>query len=147
MNALKMFAIAAIAAVAALTAPEPVWTCSCTPPPPPAQALAASAAVFSAKVVKIEDEPAPSSLRRITLKVDRWWKGGESETIVVTTQKSGATCGFGFQPDTNYLVYAYAEKGRKDFSVSLCSRTRTLAQADQSGDLKDLGDGKAPAKK
>jgi hypothetical protein len=143
----RILAIGLLAAIVGLMEAPQVLTCSCTPPPPPKQSPEQSAAVFSAKVIKIEDEDAPSTSRRVTLKVERWWKGGDAATITVATQKSGATCGFGFQPDTHYLVYAHNEKGRKEFVVSLCSRTRTLAQADQSGDLKELGKGKAPPKK
>ena len=84
---------------------------------------------------------------RVTLQVERWWKGGDTATLTVTTINSGAACGFGFQPDTKYLVYAYAERGRKELNVSLCSRTRSLPQAEQSGDLKELGEGKAPMKR
>ena len=142
-----LFFIGLIAAFMALVEPAHVWTCDCIPSPPPKEALAKSAAVFQAKVVKIEPDPATPELLRVALQVERWWKGGDSATLTVTTIKSGAACGFGFQPDTKYLVYAYSERGAKDLTVSLCSRTRTLPQAEQSGDLKELGEGKAPAKR
>ena len=117
--------------------------CDCAPPPPPKTALAQSAAVFQAKVVKIEEV---GFEKKVTLQVERWWKGGEAATIIVSTSKSGASCGYGFQKDVKYLVYAYAEKGNPVLQVSLCSRTRTMEVAGKTGDLKDLGEGKAPTR-
>lgn len=43
-----------------------------------------------------------------------------------------------------YLVYAREEEKQKTLHVSLCSRTRTEKEADQSGDFKELGEGQVP---
>src|SRR5437763_170569 len=77
--------------------------CDCAPPPPPKTALAQAAAVFQAKVVKIEEVGIE---KKVTLQVERWWKGGEAAMVLVATSKSGASCGYGFQKDVKYLVYA-----------------------------------------
>ena len=122
--------------------------CDCKPPPAPKEALEKSAAVFVAKVVKIEDDPVSARGRKVHVEVEKWWKGGDTATLIVSTAKSGATCGYGFREGGRYLVYAYGEKGKNEpLLVSLCSRTRTLEQAETSGDFKELGDGKPPVGK
>jgi hypothetical protein len=117
--------------------------CSCAPPPEPKKALEVSTAVCLAEVVKVEEA---GQERTVTLKVERWWKGGDAAELVVSTAKSGAACGYGFEKGKKYLVYARAAEKDKPLHVSLCSRTRTEKEAEKSGDFKELGEGKAPAK-
>lgn len=130
--------------VSALLAGQWLLACSCAPPPEPKKAMEGSAAVCLAEVVKIEEV---DFNRTVTLKVSRWWKGGDAVELVVSTHKDSATCGYGFQKGTRYLVYAHRQ-GEKDktLRVSLCSRTRTEKEAEKSGDFKELGEGKAPGK-
>lgn len=116
--------------------------CSCAPPPPPKAALEGAAAVFLGEAVEVSVE---DQTRTARLKVGRWWKGGAATEVAVATHKSGATCGYGFEKGKRYLVYAHQEEGQKLLRVSLCSRTRTEAQADKDGDFKALGDGTKPA--
>jgi hypothetical protein len=123
--------------------PLALLACSCPPPPEPKKALEVSAAVCLAEVVKIEEV---GQERTVTLKVERWWKGGEQAEITVSTAKSGAACGYGFEKGKKYLVYAGKEDKGKTLHVSLCSRTRTDEEAEKSGDFKELGEGKAPNK-
>ena len=119
----------------------PAATCDCKPPPPPKKALEAAAAVCLAEVTAIETE---GQTRTVTLKVEKWWKGGDKAELIVTTHKSGATCGYGFQKGGKYLIYAGAGEKDKPLHVSLCSRTRAQEQAKKSDDFKELGEGKAP---
>ena len=123
--------------------PLALLACSCPPPPPPKQAMEDSKAVFLAEVVKVEAE---GQERTVTLKVERWWKGGDKVEMVVATAKSGGACGYGFEKGKKYLVYAGAGEKDKPLHVSLCSRTRTEKEAEKSGDFKELGEGKAPGK-
>ena len=78
--------------------------------------------------------------------MERWWKGGEQTEITVSTAKSGAACGYGFEKGKKYLVYAGKEDKGKALHVSLCGRTRTEKEAEKSGDFKELGEGKVPSK-
>jgi hypothetical protein len=96
--------------------------------------------VFLAEAVKVEVE---GQTRTVTSKVERWWKGGDKQEVIATTHKSGATCGYGFEKGMKYMVYAGMEKD-KSHRVSLCSRKRTEKEAEESGDFKDLGEGKKP---
>ncbi|MCE9562993.1 MAG: hypothetical protein K8U57_13200 [Planctomycetes bacterium] len=102
-----------------------------------------SAAVCLVEVTKLEEE---GQNRTVTLKVEKWWKGGDKEELIVSTSKNGASCGYGFEKGSKYLVYANAGEKDKPLRVSLCSRTRTEKEAEKSGDFKELGEGKAPGK-
>lgn len=119
--------------------------CSCMMPPPPPKALEQAAAVFSGKVTKIEGDV--TKQRTITIAVDQAWKGVETETVTLTTGPGGGMCGFGFQDGESYLVYAYRSGEKKDgpLSTSICTRTKTLANAKE--DLDALGEGKEPEPK
>ncbi len=118
------------------------WACDCAPNPPPKEALKKASAVFSAKVVKIEEAGAQ---RSVSLEVLRAWKGVEEKKLVVSTAKSSASCGYGFQEGKTYLIYAYKEDKAPMLRVSLCSRTQALDKAE--GDLKELGEGKPVVEK
>ena len=116
--------------------------CSCTPPPSPADALARAAAVFAGRVTKTEDPatgPIRSSMDPITVthEISTVWKGASGPSVSVTTARDGASCGFTFAKGEEYLVYASAV--RAGLHVSLCSRTRRLANA--ADDVKALGAG------
>lgn len=131
-------------AVSALLVGRWVVACSCAPPPEPKKALEQATAVCLAEVAKVEDAGLE---RTVTLKVGKWWKGGEAAELTVSTAKSGAACGYGFETGKKYLVYAHAQGEKaKPLHVSLCSRTRTQKEAEASGDFKALGEGKAPKK-
>src|SRR5690606_22193376 len=56
------------------------------------------------------------------------------------TNSSSAACGYTFEKNTSYLVYARESEGR--LHVSLCSRTRPMAEA--ADDLVVLGAGATP---
>jgi hypothetical protein len=78
---------------------------------------------------------------RVTFRVSKVWKGPISATLAVTTARSGASCGYEFESGRDYLVYA--EGTDQGLTVSLCSRTQRLSEADE--DLAILGDGIVPA--
>jgi len=130
--------------LAVAVAVSPAWACSCIAPPAPKQAMAKSAAVFAAKVGKVERG---ERQLKVTLQISRTWKGTKGTTVTVLTSLSGASCGYGFQKGKSYLVYCHqSQKGGKPtgpLRASLCSRTKPLERA--KNDLKALGDGKKPS--
>ena len=130
-----------VAVVSVFMAAE-VFACSCAPPPPPKEALAASSAVFTGKVVAVED--VGDFQRSVTIEVASSWKGVKAKTVTVKTAKDSAACGYGFEKGKSYLVYAreVKEGEAKVLSTNLCSRTRTLAEAKE--DLAALGDAVKP---
>jgi hypothetical protein len=120
-----------------------VFACSCAPPPEPKKALEQAKAVFLGEVTKIEED---GQNRTVTVKVERWWKGGDTAEVTVSTAKDGAACGYGFQKGMKYLVYATGGEKDKPLRASLCSRTRPSEAAEKAGDFKELGEGAAPKK-
>ena len=121
---------------------NPALACSCAPPPAPSQARDNATAVFSGKASKVETS---ETQKKVTIKVDKVWKGEVFETTLVTTCSNGACCGYGFTEGESYLIYAYKAEHHTDYRVTLCSRTTRLADA--KSDLQELGEGKAPQKK
>jgi hypothetical protein len=145
-NAARMHARAALAAMLALgvlLSCERAFACSCVDRTP-AEAYAQAVAVFEGHVLEII-EPAPgaegvAAVLKVRLAVVRSWKGMEQEQVEVTTPTNSAKCGFTFAADQNYLIYAASNAS--GLSVSLCSRTRPIEQADE--DVHEIGLGATP---
>lgn len=116
--------------------------CMCAYPEDVATELAGAHAVFTGRVVAVGDTvvgegrfPGPY-VRRVTLRVDRAWKGVDSSTVVVVTGMGDADCGFRFRRGGAYLVFAYrGPDGLLD--VGICGRTARLWRA--GGTLRSLG--------
>lgn len=122
--------------------PTACYACDCAAPPPPREALENSYAVFSGKVIAIEEPPqgqmmSTSDPVTVTFEVKESWKGNFDGTATVKTPMASVSCGFSFIEGEQYLVYAHGDEHA--IEVSLCSRTLLLAGADQ--DLLELGPG------
>ncbi|HEV3048747.1 MAG TPA: hypothetical protein VGX50_00475 [Longimicrobium sp.] len=118
--------------------------CSCVGAGDAPSGLASSDAVFTARVLSVRDtvvgrgsEYGPRQMRRVTLRVDRAWKGVGSRTVVVVTGMGGGDCGFPFRRGKSYLVYAHGT-GDGSLSAGICGRTAELARA--AADLRALGE-------
>jgi Tissue inhibitor of metalloproteinase len=122
------------------------YACSCVPPDTPEKELQQADAVFSGKVIKVEEGGSgefsanSSSQVSVTLEVKEIWKGIEENRIVVKTEQHSASCGYEFEKNKEYIVYA--QKQGNEWYVSLCSRTTILAEAGE--DVKALGKGDPP---
>lgn len=104
-----------------------------------------ASSLFEGRVLAIDDvdgsSPATNGEKKVTLAVVRSWKGLDNdERVEVFTNGSTAACGFPFEGDTSYLIYTREHEGR--LTVSLCSRTRSIADA--ADDLAKLGAGATP---
>lgn len=121
-----------------------VNACSCIPPALPKESLEKSTAVFAGKVVDI-DIPrglvvSSADPVKVTFDVSKVWKGPDYKTLVITTARDGATCGYSFTQGDEYIVYTYGEGDK--LSTGICSRTQLLANAQE--DLEGLGEGNLP---
>ena len=132
-------------ALSALLQNHTVYACSCVVPPAPLTSLGFSKAVFAGQVTNID---VPGGLIqssgdpvKVSFDVSQSWKGPTGKNITVSTPRSGASCGYGFQAGQEYLVYARGDNN--DLLVSLCSRTKLLAYA--SDDLSVLAEGSSPS--
>jgi hypothetical protein len=124
--------------------PSITYACDCGGPSSVKTEVQRQTVVFSGKVVNITN-PNKGLIRSsadpidITFEVYDAWKGEVGKKLIVHTAMSGASCGFDFTPNEEYLVYANGDKDR--LQVGLCGRTKTLGSS--SEDLQALGKGKA----
>ena len=118
-------------ALTTLTFGSTALACKCAPHSV-AEGLNDAAAVFEGRVVSIEDvsegtDPAVAK-KRVTLSIVRVWKDLEDiETVTITTNAESAACGFQFERDKSYLVYA--NRSEQSLTVHSCTRTRLIADA------------------
>jgi hypothetical protein len=86
-----------------------------------------AAAVFVGHVVSIESTAAGNVV--VQMAVLEGFRGFRLTQVAVTTSSSGAACGYGFRTGESYLVYAHESPDGGPPAVSLCSRTRPVAEA------------------
>ncbi len=136
----KIFLIAGALLISLLITPQKVYATDCDISITPKQALESSSAVFSGKVLKIENK---NDHKSIIFQVNRWWKGYPEELIWLTTAVPPATWGYPLKEGKEYLVYT--TNNERVYEVNICSRTKELSKA--SEDLKELGEGRLPKSK
>ncbi|MBM6616230.1 hypothetical protein [Bacillus suaedaesalsae] len=129
-----------------LLSPSQSFACSCMAPGSVEEEFSKVNAVFSGKVIRIE-ESSPSSPDdfmpvKVVFEVKNTWKGTQDSEVAVFTGTDSASCGYSFVQGKNYLVYATESEGK--LITSLCSITKPLAAADK--DLSILKDGEQPTK-
>lgn len=126
----------------------PSYACSCVELDSVKEALEDSSAVFSGKVVESVDANKNKSIQssadpiKVLFEVEESWKGLNQTHITVYTARSSVSCGYEFDLNKEYLVYANETNG--EFNVSLCSRTILLSLAEK--DIQELGEGVKPTK-
>lgn len=140
----RFVAVFSLLAAVAFAAPSAAHACKCMFPEV-APAREGATAVFEGRVTAMVDEPVDGDVsigkKRVTLALVRTWKGLENkESVVVSTSASSASCGYMFEPNTSYLVYADGTESALE--VSGCSRTRLMSDA--ADDLAVLGAGITP---
>jgi len=129
--------------------PTGVSACSCASPQSVETELENKTAVFSGKVIKIQEKSTFSFSQSsadpvsVLFEVKSIWKGVNQSQVIVSTAMSSASCGFEFVEGNDYLVYAYGEGDQ--LGTGLCERTTLLQNANK--DLKVLGVSNAPTEK
>lgn len=148
MKNVLVFMMIAVMIAGVVAWPTAASACSCEQPPGVAEELSRSDAVFSGKVISIEEKPPLLSVpsKTVIFQVGRIWKGIEQSQVKITTGQGGGDCGFDFNMGQEYLVYAVKSNsyGLNSLSTIICDRTATLSQA--QGDLPLLGEGQPPTK-
>jgi hypothetical protein len=104
----------------------------------PATALKGDTLIFQGKVLDISSNHVASGLK-ITMGVSRIYQGETDPVTVVSTPWPGKACGFPFEKDSLYLVYAFRARSIK---TDACQKTRKIIL----GELipKELGEGHEP---
>jgi hypothetical protein len=112
-----------------LLLPGWAYSCICSYPPFDEQ-FAKATYVFAGRVLKIE----PGGQNRLVaqFKILKAYKGVTTNEMEVRTDQSSAACGYPFELQSEYLVYA---TGKEQPEVSLCSRSKILKQAKEDLDL------------
>lgn len=105
-----------------------VYACSCIAPPAPNIEYSNRFAVFIGTVKHIQpDSSSAIGNLKITFTVERSWKGVSSNEVSVFTASSSAACGYYFQTDSTYLVYADTFSAK--LNTGLCTRTKKFNDA------------------
>ncbi|MGE0655443.1 MAG: carboxypeptidase regulatory-like domain-containing protein [Pyrinomonadaceae bacterium] len=123
--------------LAVLTFVRSVDACSCVGARsgnPPCQSFWNSPVVFSGRVAEITPvevkvgELASFRQFRVRFAVSADHRGGVGQIVDVTTGQGGGDCGYKFEINEHYLVYAYkGENGT--LSTGICSPTKRLVEA------------------
>jgi hypothetical protein len=136
----NVFILTTISLIGLMLVPATSHACSCVESPAPKVELQNKTAVFSGKVLSIKE---PSKLLnwssadpvKVTFEVYQVWKGGLGKKVSVQTAMDGASCGFEFEQNQEYLVYANGDIS--NLEASLCSRTQSILTS--GNDIQALG--------
>jgi len=96
--------------------------CTCFGPENPKENLEWADAVFSGKVISVEDG-------NYTFEVERVWKGVSETQVVIKDFYAGSSCASGFQAGEQYVIFAYTGKTDKILTVEPCTWNKRLAVA------------------
>lgn len=116
-----------------------ILACTCAPPGTPTEELQKSDAVFIGSVIDLtpvnRDQSGIFLFHKIKFEVKSSWKGVDLGEVIVTTAAQSGMCGFAFEQDSTYLVYAFAQGD--SLLTNICTRTRSLSEAKE--DLDEIG--------
>lgn len=145
MSIVKNAILFAFASAITLACSQKTLACSCIREEPSSlaekvrKAKNEANAVLTAKVIKIQDGN-DETPKIITFLVKKSLKGDLTRTIEIVTGSDDGDCGFPFQVNGTYLIYAHfyksdgfylsRAKGDKNggLATSQCSRTRLLSK-------------------
>lgn len=102
-----------------------------------------SRAVFVGKVMQVFQQPDASGVL-VKFRVEKSWKGRLTREVTVATGQGGGDCGYRFEVDDSYLVYAYGPN-ENSLGTNICQRTAALSEA--GTDIKLLGKSKTLIKR
>jgi hypothetical protein len=123
--------ISTVSLMASLVA-SPVMACDCMEQSLE-DAVRANDLVFRGTVTNLKRPSDPHGRVKVSVKVERAWKGQLSGEVTIFTPADSAMCAYEFASGHEYLIYATsAAKGGPE--VSLCSRTKrtNIAGPDQA---------------
>src|SRR6185503_11460743 len=122
------FVVAMVAGLGLFVGPvTPACACDCALRTPE-QSREDAHAVFVGAVTDVDRPLFGSSSgapMRVTLRVSKVYKGDVPAVLTLTTAVEGASCGYGFTPGGEYLVFASSSE--KGLASGLCMGNRDLA--------------------
>jgi Tissue inhibitor of metalloproteinase len=118
-----------------------IFACSCVAQGPPCQAYWQADAVFvgqvEAKEIKEEilKTPTGEEIRRtdaevrVTFTITEAFRGVTRKEVDIFTTTGGGSCGYNFEMDGVYIVYAYEyPKGGGKLQTDICTRTQKYSE-------------------
>ncbi|MCU6793924.1 hypothetical protein OB236_17615 [Paenibacillus sp. WQ 127069] len=129
-----------------IAVPQPSQACSCAKKPSVQEELQRKTAIFAGKVVKLSEPhtgffSSSADPVTVTFAVSNVWKGEVRAELNVNTPISGSSCGYSFEMNREYLVYASSDGTGKQTTM-LCDGTKPLSGS--ADDLAVLGAGEKP---
>ena len=103
-----------------------LYPCSCLEPPPPEDAYLDADVVFSGEVINIVLDDSGYYLA-VTFQLVHLWKGEVSNNTIIFTDAESSMCGYDFQINHEYLVYAYSYDW--GLYTNNCTRTNLIENA------------------
>lgn len=110
--------------------------CAFGSPGTPANGLKDMDVIFVGKAAAVEEAKDAQDFFDVTFEVNKYYKGEGEPSIYVRTDKDRNRCGFKFDRNKEYLVYAKYHNGV--LLTDACSRTRTIEKARVEGDISTL---------
>lgn len=108
---------------------ENAKACSCTGKDTPAKEYVEAKYVFVGSISnlsRVSNRSGFSDLRAI-FDIEEVFKGNKEVKQNVFTSTQGTACGYPFQENGRYLVYAYLDEETKSLETNICTRTRRLS--------------------
>ncbi len=110
--------------------------CTCVSPKrPTCEVWWQTSAIFTGRVTKIdtftEESDGQTRVRKlVTLRVQDRWRGVQGKRdVIVATGAGGGDCGFQFDQNQTYLVYANQSVQTGNYETGICSRTSLVKDA------------------
>ena len=144
----RVFALTVLLAASSSVA----YACTCVGPSTARDAAASASNVLLGTVLAVAEIPYDTSRAAgatlqfstvSTFRVERSWKGALARKVRVYSTNAGGACGYEFEVDRTYLVYAFADSAGR-LETGIC--TRTAASEDAAQDIKELGAGEPVAR-
>ena len=108
--------------------------CTCAGSSAPCEEYWEASAVFIGTVIEgrlitVKDGDFEHQMNAVRISIDEAFRGAEGAELEVITGLGGGDCGFGFRRSQQYLVYAYRSESDQKLYTGICSRTRSISEA------------------
>jgi len=107
------------------------FPCSCLEPPPPEEAYEDADVVLSGKVINMDLDDSGYYFE-VSIQTIDVWKGDVLDEVIILTETSSDACGYNFQINNEYLIYAYSYNS--GIYTNICTRTNLLEYASEDLD-------------
>lgn len=125
---MKLGKIALSFILAVILCPSVLWACDCAYQTPQAH-LDQADLVFIGKVLEVRSSWGQMEVKFQTIEFQRAGEDDQEEKILVYTGENEAECGYTFEKDGVYQVFANKESDR--FMTNLCSGNQRLRKFEQ----------------